>query len=87
MFADNLAHDQLQGQAVLALLLLGYVAHQAAHGQRIARLLALAEAQFQFQHAPVRRVVAQRSAIHHFAIEGAAEERGRLGLTLPVNRS
>jgi hypothetical protein len=53
VFAHDLADHQLQGQAVLALLLLGHVAQQAAHGQRIAGLLPLAQAQFQFQYAAV----------------------------------
>ncbi len=53
IFSDDLAHHQLQSQAVFALLLLGHVAHQAAYGQGIAGFLPLAEAQLQFQHAAV----------------------------------
>ena len=78
VFAHDLAHHQLQGQAMLALLLLGHIAQQAAHGKRIAGLLPLAEAQLQFQHAAVGSVVAQRGAVHRLAIQGAAEERGHL---------
>jgi hypothetical protein len=52
IFAHDLADHELQGQAVFALLLLGDVAQQAAHGEGIAGLLALAQAQFQFQMRP-----------------------------------
>ena len=77
--AHDLAHHQLQRQAVLALLLLGHVAQQAADGERIAGLLPLAQAQLQFQYAPVGCVVAQRGAVNRFAVQGAAEQRSHLG--------
>ena len=79
IFADDLADHQLQGQAVFALLLLGDIAEQAANGERIAGLLPLAEAQFQFQDAAIGGVMAQRCPVHHLAIEGAAKERGHFG--------
>ena len=77
--AHDLAHHELQRQAMFALLLLGHVAQQAAHGQRIAGLLPLAQAQFELQDAAVGGVVAQRGALHRLAVQGAAKERGHLG--------
>ena len=79
VFAHDLADHQLQRQAVLALLLLGHVAQQAADGERIAGLLALAQAQLEFQHAAIGGVVAQRGAVDRLAIERAAKERGDFG--------
>ena len=73
VLAHDLADDQLQGEAVLALVLLGHIAQQAAHGQGIAGLLALAEAQFEFQDAAVGSVVAQRRAVHRLAVRGRGE--------------
>ena len=78
VFPHNLAHRELQRQPVFALLLLGNVAQQAAHRQRNARLLPPAQAQFQIQHAAVRRIVAQRRPLHRLAIQRAAEKRGHL---------
>jgi hypothetical protein len=76
--AHDLAHRQLQRQAVLALLLLRHIAHQAAHRQRNARLLTAAQAQFQFQHAAVGVWWRREYAVHQLAVEGAAEKRGHL---------
>ena len=72
-FADDLADDQLQRQAVFALLLVGHVAQQAANGERIAGLLPLAQIQFELEDAAVGSVVAQRGAFNRLAVEGAAE--------------
>ena len=59
---------------MFTLLLMGYIAHQAANGQRISSFLALAEAQLQLENAAVRGVVAQGGAVHHLTIESTAEE-------------
>ncbi len=79
VFPYDLAHGKLQRQPVLALLLLGHVAQQAAHRQRNARLLAPAQAQLQVQYAAVGCMVAQRRALHGLAVQRAAEQRRRLG--------
>jgi hypothetical protein len=64
----------LQRQAVLALLLLRHIAHQAAQRQRIARLLPLAQAQLKLQHMPVQRVVPQRRAFNRLAFQRPPEQ-------------
>ena len=72
--SNDLADGKLKGQPIFALLLLGYVAEQAAHRQWNAGLVAPAQAQLQLEEAAVGRMVTQRSALDHLAIQRAAEE-------------
>ena len=76
VFTDDLAHHQLQRQAVFALPLLGHIAQQAADSERISGLLPLAQAQLQLEHAAIGGVIAKGGAVDDFAIKGAAEKRG-----------
>jgi hypothetical protein len=63
----------LQRQAILSLLLLGYVAEQATHGKGIAGLLTLAEGKFQVEDPAVGGVMPERSAGDCLTIERTAE--------------
>ena len=51
---------------------------QAPYREWVAGLLPLAEAHLEFQHPPVRSVVAQRIAVDHLAVEHAAKQAGDL---------
>ena len=59
---------------MLALLLLGDFAQEAADGKRISGFLTLAEAQLKVENAAVRGVVAEGRAVDGFAIESPAKE-------------
>ena len=79
VFAHDLAHHQLQRQAMLALLLLRHLAHQATNRQRIARLLPLAEAQLELHDPPIVGVVAQQRSVNLLAIQGPQKQRCNFG--------
>ena len=78
VFSDDLAYHELQGEAMLALLLLGHVTKKAANCEGIAGLLALAQAELKLEHAAVGSVVAQGGAVDTLSIEGAPEVRSDL---------
>jgi hypothetical protein len=79
VFADDLTDGELQRQAVFALLLVGYVAQQAADGEWIACLLALAQVQLEFHRAAVMGVKTQRRALNLLTVQGTAEKGCHLG--------
>ena len=75
VFAHDLAHQQLQCQAMLALLLLRHIANQALHGHRLACPAPLMQAHLQLLHMAVGCFVANRSAIDRFAIQRLLQQR------------
>ncbi len=79
VFAHDLAHHQLQGQAMLALLLLRHLAHQATNRQRISRLLPLAKRQLELHDPPIVGVVAKQRSIDLFPIQGPQKQRCNFG--------
>ena len=82
VFAHNLTDDELQREPVFALFLLGDVPEQAAHGEGIAGLLALAQAELEIEDAAIGGAVTERGAVDRIPMKDAAEEVGRFAAAI-----